>query len=185
MEKNEYLIYGYASVFDTEDSRGDVILKTCFEKSVSLHQSQGYQNISLLWQHNPSDPVGRILSLKINDYGLYIIAKINDRTIKSLDAVNLIYSQIISSFSVGIKIIRYQNLKIGRSIIEAELVEVSIVTFPSNKEAKIQKIQSLKDMKIKYLGKSNLENSILTAEALIEKMDFSSKKINKKSENYI
>ena len=176
MKKNEYLIYGYASVFDIEDSKGDVILKTCFEKSVNFHQKQCYQNIPLLWQHNPSYPVGRILSLKTNDYGLHIIAKINDQTAKSFDAVNLIYSQIINSFSVGIKITKYQNLKMGRSIIEAELAEVSMVTFPSNKKAKIQKIQSLRDRKIKYLGKSNLENSILAAEVLIEKMDFISNK---------
>lgn len=170
MKKNEYLIYGYASIFDYYDSSRDIILKACFEKTVNFHQKQNYENIPLLWQHNSSFPIGKVSRLKIDDYGLYIVAKLDDVTAKSFEAIHFIYSKIINSFSVGIKIIKYQDLKKGRQITEADLMEVSLVTFPSNKRAKLQKIQHLKDGKVKYLSRSNLENSILKAESIIEKM---------------
>lgn len=59
---------GYASVFNIVDKQNDLILPGAFKSN--LNKSQ----IKLLWQHNPSEPIGNITDICENDIGLYITA---------------------------------------------------------------------------------------------------------------
>jgi HK97 family phage prohead protease len=48
---------GYASVFDVKDSYNEVVLPGAFADSLKTHFRQGTMP-ALLWQHDPSQPIG-------------------------------------------------------------------------------------------------------------------------------
>ncbi len=138
LNSNNVLISGYASVYNTPDEHNDLIVKGAFSKIIP-------QNIKLLWQHDSQKPIGIVNSLLEDDYGLRIDATINNNVVAGKDAIELISQGALDGLSVGfyVKLADYNNL--GQRIIsKADLVEVSIVTFPANHHAKISYIKNNK-----------------------------------------
>lgn len=135
---------GYASVFNIMDEQHDLIKFGAFKKSI-LKPSK----IKLLWQHNTSEPIGVIEDLKEDSYGLYMKARLLLDVPKAREAYSLIKSGAISGLSIGYKIEDF-NYDAGgvRSIKRLTLLEVSIVTFPANKEANITEVKSVDDFAV-------------------------------------
>lgn len=123
---NSVVISGYASVYNISDQHNDLIVKGAFA-------SANHSHIKFLWQHDWQKPIGVIKSLIEDDYGLKVEAVINNKIEKGKEAIELVRQGAVDSLSVGfnIKIANYNNLN-QRVITEAELIEVSIVTFPAN-----------------------------------------------------
>jgi HK97 family phage prohead protease len=136
-------IVGYASVFNYVDSHKDSIQKGAFVKSIKKHLSG--DSIKLLWQHDQSQPIGCIVDIYEDSYGLFVKAKLlHEEIAKAKEAYALIKSQAINSFSVGFKIVDsfYDNEKRCRVITDLNLWEISFVTFPANSKAKITDVKS-------------------------------------------
>ncbi|WP_341756694.1 MULTISPECIES: phage major capsid protein [unclassified Candidatus Tisiphia] len=131
---NSVVISGYASVYNISDQQNDLIAKGAFA-------SADHSSIKFLWQHDWQQPIGVIKSLTEDDYGLKVEAIINNKIEKGKEAIELVRQGAVDSLSVGfnIKQANYNNLN-QRIITEAELIEVSIVTFPANYHAKISHI---------------------------------------------
>ncbi|MCC8397789.1 MAG: phage major capsid protein [Rickettsia endosymbiont of Labidopullus appendiculatus] len=131
---NSVVISGYASVYNISDQHNDLIAKGAFA-------SADHSCIKFLWQHDWQQPIGVIKSLTEDDYGLKVEAIINNKIEKGKEAIELVRQGAVDSLSVGfnIKLAKYNNLN-QRIITEAELIEVSIVTFPANYHAKISHI---------------------------------------------
>lgn len=129
---NNMLVSGYASVFDVTDDHNDIILKGAFDNITHT------TNIKFLWQHDHTKPIGIITSIAEDDYGLYIEGVINCNTQQGKEAVSLIKQGAINGLSVGFVSQKEQYNHQGiREILSADLHEVSLVTFPANKNAKI------------------------------------------------
>ena len=125
---------GYASVFDHVDRQQDVILAGAFEASVGKPQ-----NIKLLWQHDPTQPIGKVEYAEEDDYGLYVEARLLLDVQKGREAYSLLKNNAISGLSIGYKvkdsIYDYDTgLRLIRKI---ELYEISLVTFPANEMAQV------------------------------------------------
>lgn len=134
-QKHNTVISGYASVFDIIDSQNDVIIKGAFKNT-------NKDKVKLLWQHDVSKPIGVITLLKEDEYGLLIEAEINNKTISGNEAIELVKQKAVAGLSVGFSIKSSDYDKDGSRIIQdVELMEISIVTFPSNKQAEIQQIK--------------------------------------------
>ncbi len=131
---NSIVISGYASVYNISDQHNDLIAKGAFA-------SANHSFIKFLWQHDWQQPIGVIKSLAEDDYGLKVEAIINNKIEKGKEAIELVRQGAVDSLSIGfnIKQANYNNLN-QRIITEAELIEVSIVTFPANYHAKISHI---------------------------------------------
>lgn len=131
---NSVVISGYASVYNISDQHNDLIVKGAFA-------SANHSHIKFLWQHNWQKPIGVIKSLIEDNYGLKVEAVINNKIEKGKEAIELVHQGAVDSLSVGfnIKIANYNSLN-QRVITEAELIEVTIVTFPANYCAKISHI---------------------------------------------
>ncbi|WP_375319329.1 phage major capsid protein [Candidatus Tisiphia endosymbiont of Oplodontha viridula] len=131
---NSVVISGYASVYNISDQQNDLIAKGAFA-------SADHSSIKFLWQHDWQQPIGVIKSLTEDDYGLKVEAIINNKIEKGKEAIELVRQGAVDSLSIGfnIKQANYNNLN-QRIITEAELIEVSIVTFPANYHAKISHI---------------------------------------------
>lgn len=122
-------ISGYASLFNISDLSNDVIEKGAFAKSLTDENSR---NIKLLFQHDPDLPIGHWTSITEDDKGLYVKGKLTLDNAKAKDIHALVLSGAIEGLSIGFKTKRSRkNPKTGaRHILEAELWEISIVTFP-------------------------------------------------------
>lgn len=154
------IISGYASVFGIADSQNDIMNKGAF-KNAENHK------IKLLWQHDVTKPIGIITLLEEDEYGLKIEAEINNRITNGKEATELIKQRAVCGLSVGFTINESDYDKKGARVIkEANLMEVSIVTFPANNEARINHIRH-HDNK----DDSNKNNQIKELEALINKLE--------------
>ncbi|KJV57218.1 HK97 family phage prohead protease [Orientia tsutsugamushi] len=129
------IISGYATVFNLVDSSGDYILKGAFK---NIHHRY-LSDIKLLWQHNIASPIGLITNIEEDEYGVRVDASINQHIQKGKEAIALIQQGVINNFSIGFTIEDSSYNRKGNRIIKSALLwEVSLVTFPANKHAKIR-----------------------------------------------
>lgn len=154
--ESNMIISGYASVYNVIDYSEDIILRGAF-KSASA------ENIKFLWQHNQEKPIGIIKSLFEDDYGLNIEGIINCDVAMGKEAASLVKQGALNGLSVGFCIKSHTYNDLGQRIIsECNLLEISIVTFPANEEAKIYKINKSTRNQIDNLNLAlkNLYNSV-------------------------
>ncbi len=129
----------YACVWGVRDTYGTVWVKGCFAKSIRERGpgSEAKQKIVMLWQHDTRDPIGRITSMEEDDYGLLIGYALDDGD--SVPSAKRAHSQIksgtINGWSFGFDWIwdklEYEEKTDSILVREAELFEISPVTFPS------------------------------------------------------
>ena len=100
----------------------------------------------LLWQHDPSKPIGTVNKMTITAAGAEVEATIAPAgTAAYIDeAYNLIKAGLIPGLSIGFRPIDYEFDKStgGYLIKTCELFELSAVTIPANAEAGVQSIKS-------------------------------------------
>ncbi len=128
---------GYASVFNIRDVDGDVILPGAFGES----QLQN-DEIKLLLHHKVDRPIGRILLLKEDERGLYMECELDLQLRDGMEAYNLIKNKVINGLSIGFEILSSNKEGGTRYIDKLKLIEISIVSIPSNPEAKVFYIKS-------------------------------------------
>ncbi len=133
-------ITGYASVFDNVDRQRDVILAGAFNNAVAEPK-----NVKLLWQHDVTQPIGRIEYLEEDNHGLYVEARLLLDVQKAKEAYALLSGGAIGGLSIGYNVndsvLDYDTgIRLIRSV---ELYEISLVTFPANEMACVEKVKSL------------------------------------------
>lgn len=150
------IISGYASVFNIVDSRNDIVQKGAFEDTKP-------ENIKLLWQHDTLKPIGIIKSLYEDDYGLKIQAEINNRILLGKETTELVRQKAIDGLSIGFcaKDFEYDNQGV-RLLKKVDLMEISVVTFPANRNAGI--------INVKKLTEHPINRSLERIEKLLEKL---------------
>lgn len=134
-------IEGYGSVFDVVDSYSDIVVKGAFEDSIKNDRMP-----AMLWQHDPSEPIGVWTSIKEDSRGLFLKGKLAD-TQRGREAKTLIEMGALSGLSIGYETEEYSvDAKTGvRSLLAVKLWEVSPVTFPANDAARLTGIKSVRD----------------------------------------
>ncbi|KJV57537.1 phage prohead protease, HK97 family [Orientia chuto str. Dubai] len=138
--RDNVIISGYATVFNIVDSSGDCILKGAFK---NIYQNYNQSDIKLLWQHDMDFPIGLITNIIEDEYGVEIEASINQHIQKGQEAIALIQQGVINNFSIGFTIEDFSYNEQGNRIIKSALLwEVSLVTFPANKYAKIHNLKN-------------------------------------------
>lgn len=128
-------IFGYASVFNIVDSFNDIIKPGAFSN---------ISDVKLLWQHNIAQPIGKIINLVQDSYGLYMEAELMLSLKQAEEAYFLVKEGIISGLSIGYNILdcEYDFHNNYRIIKEVNLIEISLVTFPANNYAQITSVKS-------------------------------------------
>lgn len=132
-------VEGYASVFNNVDSYKDIVLPGAFAKTLKKKRT-----IPMLWQHDSDEVVGVWSELEERDRGLYVKGSIVD-TSMGLDAYKLLKAGAITGMSIGYSTKQYEidTEKNVRKLMELDLYEVSLVTFPANEKAQITRVKSL------------------------------------------
>lgn len=132
---------GYASVFDHPDRGGDIVLKGAFARAVKT----GAAGFPLLWQHDPSNPIGRLERLEEDARGLRVIARLSQHTQSAREAAALLSEGAIWGLSFGYRArgARPRMQGRGRILEDLDLIEISLVTFPMHPLAKVHALQSV------------------------------------------
>ena len=127
---------GYASTFGNIDHGGDIVERGAFTKSLQRRQPR------LLWQHDQREPLGKVLSLREDDRGLYGEFKIS-RTTRGHDAYQLLKDGALDSMSIGYLPDDHEFDDSGvRKLKSVELLEISLVTIPMNEEAIVTAVKA-------------------------------------------
>lgn len=137
------VIEGYASVFDNVDGGGDIVVRGAFRASLDQHARDKTSPV-MLWSHDPASPIGRWTDLHEDSKGLYGFGKINLGTSGGRDAYASVKNGDVSGLSIGYRSKLSEPLRTGgRKLIEIDLQEVSIVTFPMNPASRITDVKHL------------------------------------------
>lgn len=130
-------IEGWAAIYDEVDLNGDVIAPSAFKRSLAR---TGSPAVKLLYQHAAEQPVGRWLKFEERAAGLYAYGELFLATQTAREVSELIRAGIIDGLSVGFRTVKAQKSDGARRISEADLWEVSIVTFPMAPKARLSRI---------------------------------------------
>jgi HK97 family phage prohead protease len=92
----------------------------------------------MLWQHDPSQPIGVWDEVVEDAKGLWVKGRLLDTIAKGREAAALIEVGAIDGLSIGYRTVRAtKNTKGQRLLEELELWEVSLVTFPMLPSARV------------------------------------------------
>lgn len=142
---------GYASVFDIVDAENDVIARGAFARTL-VEQGDGCE-IRFLWQHDPHEPIGRFERVEEDEYGLYVDGQLLLGVQRAAEARALVQAGALSGLSIGYRPVRYTiDAKTGvRTITELKLYEISLVTFPANRHARVRRLKAVTPHSIREL----------------------------------
>lgn len=135
---SEGRIEGYASRFGELDRGGDIVVKGAYAGSLSSGRKP-----KMLWQHDPSQPIGVWDEVKEDDTGLFVRGRILETVEKGREVKSLIEAGAIDGMSIGYRTIKVDRATDGARLLkEVDLWEVSMVTFPMLESAKIDAIKA-------------------------------------------
>lgn len=140
-------IEGYASAFGGEpDANGRVIKAGAFTNTLAEYRVAGTMP-AMLWAHNMAQPIGRWLHLAEDAYGLKAVGQLNLRTARGQEAYQHIRAGDAVGLSIGWKAreggVRTDPARGATIFSDVELIEISAVTIPANKRARIQQVASI------------------------------------------
>jgi len=130
-------IAGYASLFGRRDGAGDTVLRGAF--SLTLRQ-RGTSGIRMLWQHDPARPIGTWDRIVEDSRGLRVIGTLAIGVPLAREAAELIRVSALDGLSIGFKARRAlrSGRGVGRTLLELDLWEISLVTFPQLDGARVR-----------------------------------------------
>ena len=133
---------GYASVFGEVDMGNDIVAKGAFSKYLKKHAPS---KIRMLFQHNPDEPVGVWQEITEDHKGLFVSGAISTATTRGRELIELMRQGAIDGLSIGFKTVRSRKEKHSniRTILQADLWEISIVTFPMQANARIEAVKHM------------------------------------------
>ena len=158
-------IVGYGSVFGNVDRGGDIVAPGAFAKSIASGRK-----VKMLWQHDSEKPIGVWEVITEDEKGLKVEGRFAN-TQKAVEARELVKMGAIDGLSIGYRITDSEFDKDGNRLIkEAELWEISVVTFAMNESATIDAVKAAEMTKTeleRFLTGAGMSRSV--AKTLIAK----------------
>jgi HK97 family phage prohead protease len=132
---------GYGAIFNTADLGLDVIDPTAFNVSLDKRKNDV---LPILWQHDPSNPIGYWESVTVDETGLFCKGRILKDVSKGADAIALLKAMAIGGLSIGYRTVKSVQEGGGRirRLLEVDLREISIVTFGMHPDAIVTAMKS-------------------------------------------
>lgn len=130
---------GYGSVFGVSDYYNEVVERGAFRKTLRKWKQRG-KFPKLLWQHDSRQIIGKYTMMREDSTGLYVEGKLFLDTIpQAQQAYALLQEGELDGLSIGFLVIKdeYDKTTKVRRLLEVDLWEVSLVTFPANGDSRI------------------------------------------------
>lgn len=125
---------GYAAVFDRVDRGGDVVRAGAFARSLA----RGFRGLPLLWQHRHGTPIGRIDYCREDKRGLRVIGRLSGCG-AGAEAAALLKDGALDGLSFGYRVREAVGAS-PRALVEVDLIEISLVTFPMQPLARVHAV---------------------------------------------
>jgi HK97 family phage prohead protease len=130
-------IEGYASLFGKVDQGGDIVRPGAYLASLQRLAEAG-RRVKMLWQHDPTRPIGIWDEVREDERGLYVKGRILPDIAQGREAAALVAAGAIDGLSIGYRTVQSERDGKGRRILnELDLWEVSLVTFPMLPDARV------------------------------------------------
>lgn len=131
---------GYASLFNKADLGRDVIEPGAFARSIAARKAGG---VRMLFQHDPNQPIGTWEVLREDARGLFVRGRLAPGSERAGEVLSLLRAGALDGLSIGFRTVRARTDKAAgvRRILEADLWEISVVTFPMMPEARIRRVK--------------------------------------------
>ncbi|MDB5596764.1 MAG: peptidase [Hyphomicrobiales bacterium] len=131
---------GYASLFGIVDLGGDEVMPGAFRTSLARRDAK---HVRMLWQHDPASPIGKWLSMTEDARGLKVKGQLNLAVARAREALALMRDGAVDGLSIGFRVKRASKSRGGstRKLMELDLWEVSIVTFPMLPQARVSAVK--------------------------------------------
>lgn len=138
-ESNYFTFEGYASTFNNIDYGDDVVVRGAFANSLAKNSQ-----VSILWQHQMSEPVGVSYQLYEDDNGLVVKGRMpKEDTLVSGRIIPQMRIGSIKEMSIGFNTKNFDITKDGTRILkEIDLHEISLVTKAMNPRATVNSFKS-------------------------------------------
>ncbi len=118
---------GYASLFDVRDGAGDMVAPGAFAASL---RRRGAGEVRMLYQHFSHSPIGVWETIAEDGRGLYVRGRLCCDVEQSRDVRALLADGALNGLSIGFRTVRASRQQGGRVLLQVDLLEISIVTFP-------------------------------------------------------
>lgn len=118
---------GYASLFGVADGAGDVVAPGAFARSL---RARPPARVRLLYQHSAHEPIGVWEAIEEDARGLYVRGRLVTDVQRAREVMELIRDGALDGLSIGFRTRRARRDAGHRILLDVELWEISIVTFP-------------------------------------------------------
>jgi uncharacterized protein len=133
-------VEGYASLFGEVDQARDMMMRGAFAETLA---ARGIRRVPMLFQHNPSEPIGIWLDLREDHRGLIARGRLIPEVARGRELLSLLRAGAIDGLSIGFRTAkaRIDPKTRFRRIYAVDLWEISIVTFPMLTGARIRAVK--------------------------------------------
>ena len=133
-------VEGYASLFGEIDQARDMVMRGAFADTLA---ARGLRRIPMLFQHDPSEPVGIWLELREDHRGLFAHGRLIPDVTRGRELLSLLRAGAIDGLSIGFRTAkaRIDPRTQIRRIYAVDLWEISIVTFPMLTRARVRSVK--------------------------------------------
>jgi len=105
------IVTGYFAKFDNVDADGDIIRKGAFTKSIlETGPASTQPRIKHLLNHNTNQPLGVILSLNEDSFGLNYESQIGSHALGQ-DFIKMVESDLITEHSIGFQVMKFNQIQ--------------------------------------------------------------------------
>lgn len=139
--KEDGTFTGYGSVNGNVDTYGERVMPGAFAKSLAKHQQES-SSVLMLWQHNPNEPIGVWEDLAEDSKGLLGTGRLVLEVQKAREVYALMKAGAITGLSIGYREVKVTPDGSVRNLEELDLREISPVSFPANRRARIEAVKS-------------------------------------------
>lgn len=132
---------GYASLFGITDLAKDRVAKGAFQKSLV---ARGISGVRMLFQHDPNSVIGLWTDIHEDARGLRVKGQLNLEVARAREVLALMRDKALDGLSIGFRTVRSRK-EMGssvRTILEADLWEISVVTFPMLPSARVSDVKA-------------------------------------------
>lgn len=134
-------VEGYASLFGVVDLGRDRVERGAFAKSLV---QRGARGVRFLFQHDPAEPIGAWGSISEDRRGLRVFGRLNLAVARAREVHALLRQGALDGLSIGFRAVRSAREPGGvRRLLEVDLWEISVVTFPMLPDARVEAVRSL------------------------------------------
>jgi len=134
---------GYGSVYGVVDSYQEVVAAGAFAESLAELDAK-QRRVPVLWQHRSDQPIGIYSEITEDDTGLFVKGRLLIGSVaQATEAHALMKAGAVTGLSIGYWVRKSERDEESgvRTLTQLDLVEVSLVTFPANDDARVEAVK--------------------------------------------